>query len=65
MAAAQETYWVPTLRQLVTAIRLKCWGCKRLTATPVVKRVAGKLPTDRTGVEAFEVIGTDFAGPIR
>ena len=66
MAAVRETYWVPTLRQLVKAIRLKCWGCKRFTATPVVKPVAGKLPTNQTtGGAAFEVIGTDFAGPIR
>ena len=66
MAAVQGTYWIPTLRQLVKATRLKCWGCKRFTATPVVKPVAGKLPSDRTtGGAAFEVIGTDFAGPIR
>ena len=65
MAAVRETYWVPTLRQLVKAIRSKCWGCKRFTATPVVKPMPGKLPRDRTtGGAAFEVIGTDFAGPI-
>ena len=66
MAAVRETFWVPKLRQLVKTIRSKCWGCKRFTATPVVKPVAGKLPNDRTtGGAAFEVIGTDFAGPIR
>ena len=41
MDTVRETYWVPTLRQLVKAIRLKCWGCRPLTATPVVKPVAG------------------------
>ncbi len=66
MAAVREIYWVPTLRQLVKAARAKCYGCKRFTATPVVKPIPGKLPKDRTtGGAAFEVIGTDFAGPIR
>ena len=66
MAAVRETYWVPTLRQVVKAIRSKCWGCKRFTAVPITKPPPGKLPTDRTnGGAAFEVIGTDFAGPIR
>jgi hypothetical protein len=66
MAAVREIYWVPTLRQLVQAVRAKCYGCKRFTATPVMKPIPGKLPKDRTtGGAAFEVIGTDFAGPIR
>ena len=66
MAAVRENYWVPTLRQVVKAIRAKCYGCKRFTATPTAKPIPGKLPKDRTtGGGAFEVIGTDFAGPIR
>ena len=66
MAAVREIYWVPTLRRLVKAVRAKCYGCKRFTATLIVKPIPGKLPKDRTtGGVAFEVIGTDFAGPIR
>ena len=66
MAAVREIYWIPTLRRLVKAVRAKCYGCKRFTATPIVKPIPGKLPKDRTtGGVAFEVIGTDFAGPIR
>jgi transposase len=50
----------------VKAVRAKCYGCKRFTATLIVKPIPGKLPKDRTtGGVAFEVIDTDFAGPIR
>ena len=66
MTAVRESYWVPTLIRVVKAVRSKCWGSKRFTATPIVKPPAGKLPTDRThGGGSFEVLGTDFAGPIR
>ena len=66
MAAVRETYWIPKLRKLVKSVRGSCWGCKRFTAVPIVKPPPGSLPTDRTeGGAAFQVIGTDFAGPIR
>ncbi|XP_028414391.1 uncharacterized protein LOC114537541 [Dendronephthya gigantea] len=66
MAAVRENYWVPTLRRLVKVVRSKCYGCKRFTTTAIVKPMPGDLPKDRTtGGTAFEVIGTDFAGPIR
>ena len=65
MAAVRETYWIPKLRKLVKSVRGSCWGCKRFTAVPIVKPPPGNLPTDRTGGAAFQVIGTDFAGPIR
>ena len=64
MAAVRETYWIPKLRKLVKSVRGSCWGCKRFTAVPIVKPPPGNLPTDRTGGAAFQVIGTDFAGPI-
>lgn len=67
MAAIREEYWIPTLRQLVKAVRSACWGCKRFRVSPVTVPPPGPLPTDRTvthGGAAFEVIGTDFAGPI-
>ena len=66
MAAVRERYWVPKLRSLTKAIRSKCHGCKRFRATAVTIPAPGLLPEDRTSVgTAFEVIGTDFAGPIR
>ena len=66
MAAVREQYWVPKLRSLVKSVRRECYGCKRFSATPVVAPPPGKLPEERTTVGAvFEVVGTDFAGPIR
>ena len=66
MAAIREQYWIPTLRQLVKSVRSACWGCKRFIASPLTVPLPGLLPTDHTdGGTAFEVIGTDFAGPIK
>ncbi len=66
MAAIREKYWAPKLRSLVKSVRKKCHGCKRFRATSFARPAPGKLPQDRTkGGTAFEVIGTDFAGPIR
>lgn len=65
MAAIHEEYWVPTLRQLVKSVRSACWGCKCFRALPLTAPPSGPLPTDRIhGRAAFEVIGTNFAGPI-
>ena len=66
MAAVRERYWVPKLRSLVKSVRSKCYGCKRFSATPARNPIPGQLPEDRTTVgTAFEVIGTDFAGPVK
>ena len=66
MAAIREQYWIPTLRQLVKSVRSACWGCKRFIASHLTVPPLRPLPTDRTdGGTAFEVIGTDFAGPIK
>ena len=66
MAAVRERYWIPKLRSLVKSVRSECHGCKRFTTTPFSPPMPGPLPEDRTTVAtAFEVIGTDFAGPIR
>ena len=65
MAAIREEYWVPTLRQLMKSVRSACWGCKRFRVLPLTAPPPGPLPTDRTHDRAaFEVIGTDFTGPI-
>ncbi|XP_068712807.1 uncharacterized protein [Montipora foliosa] len=65
MAAVCEEYWIPTLRKLVKSVRSTCWGCKQFRALPVRAPPPGLLPKERTVISgAFEVIGTDFAGPI-
>lgn len=57
---------VPKLRSLAKSVRSECHGCKRFTATPVTAPAPEPLPKDRTAVgAAFEVVGVDFAGPIR
>ncbi|XP_078384079.1 uncharacterized protein LOC144666532 [Oculina patagonica] len=43
-----------------------CWGCKRFQAVAQATPPPGLLPTERTeGSGAFEIIGVDFAGPIK
>ena len=62
MAAVSE---IPTLRKLVKSVRSTCWGCKRFRALPVRAPPPGLLPKECTDISgAFEVVGTDFAGPI-
>ena len=65
MAAIREEHWIPTLRQIVKSVRSACWGCKRSRVLPLTVPPPGPLPRDRTlGGAAFEVIETDFEGPI-
>ncbi len=66
MAKVRERYWVPRLRRLVKKIRSDCNGCKRFQAKAYQVPPPGNLPTTRTqGTTPFEVIGVDFAGPIK
>ena len=66
MAAVRERYWVSRLHSLVKLVRKKSWGCKRFQQRAFTPPVAGQLPDDRTTPgTAFEVIGVDFAGPIK
>ena len=66
MAKVREHYWVPRLRRLVKNIRSHCNGCKRFRAKAYQVPPPGNLPTTRTqGAVPFEVIGVDFAGPIK
>ena len=66
MAAVREHFWIPRLRSLVKIVRSNCYRCKRFRATAITKPTPGQLPEERTTVGgAFEVIGTDFTGPIR
>ena len=66
MAKVRERYWIPQLRRLVKKIRSDCNGCKRFRAKAYQAPPPGNLPTTRTqGTVPFEVIGVDFAGPIK
>ena len=66
MAKVRERYGIPQLRRLVKKIRSDCNGCERFRAKAYQAPPPGNLPTTRTqGTVPFEVIGVDFAGPIK
>ena len=66
MAKMRETYWVPRLRQMTKRVRSRCWGCKKFRVKAYQSPPPGILPSTRTqGSTPFEVLGVDFAGPIR
>ena len=66
MTHVRNSYWIPRLRRLVKRIRKSCFGCKRAQAKAYSVPPPGILPTTRTeGKNAFEVIGVDFAGPLK
>ena len=66
MAKVRERYWVPRLRKLTKQVIKSCAGCKRFQAIALSNPPPGPFPLDRTqGSTPFEVIGVDFAGPIK
>ena len=66
MAKVRELYWVPRLWRLVKKVRGNCWGCKRFRTRAFQSPPPGNLPSTRTQGDApYQVIGVDFAGPIR
>ena len=66
MAKVREIYWIPRLRRLAKRIIKRCFGCKRFQAVPCPNPQPGNLPKDRTeGDLPFQVVGVDYAGPIR
>ena len=66
MPKVRENYWVPRLRRVVKKLRGSCHGCKRFRARASQAPPQGNLPKSRTqGSRPFQVIGVDFAGPIR
>ena len=66
MAKVREQYWVPRLRRLTKKVVKNCHGCKRFNVQAFAAPPPGQLPKDRTeGQSAFEVIGVDFAGPLK
>ena len=66
MTQVCKRYWIPRLRRIVRKMRRKCHGCKRFTVTAYPTPTTSKLPTTRTqGINPYQVIGVDYAGPIR
>ena len=66
IAKVRERFWIPKLRRLVKRVRKSCHGCVRFRAQAYEKPPPGKLPATRTeGSAPFQVVGVDFAGPIR
>ena len=62
----REECWIPGLRRLVKRVIKSCSGCKRFQTRALNSAPPGLLPKERTqGSMAFEVVGVDFAGPIR
>ena len=52
--------------RLAKRIIKRCFGCKRFQTVPCPNPQPGKLPKDRTeGDLPFQVVGVDYAGPIR
>ena len=65
MTKVRSNYWIPTLRKLTNSVARKCYGCKRFNSLPHPGVKPGPLPNDRIKqVILFQVIGTDFAGPV-
>ena len=61
----RSNYWIPTLRKLAKLIVYKFYGCKSINSLPYRVVKPGLLLNDRAKqAMPFQVIGTDFAGPI-
>ena len=66
MAQVREYYWLPRLRGLTKKVVKSCHECRRFRAQAYTSPPPGNLPRDRTvGQTPFQVIGVDFAGPLR
>ena len=65
MTKVRFNYWISTYRKLTKSVVRKCYGFKRFNSLPYPEVKPDSLPNDRTEqAMPFQVIGTDFAGPI-
>ena len=65
MTKVRSNFWIPLLRKLTKSVVRKCYDCKRFNLLPYAGVQRGPLPNDKTEqAMPFQVIGTDFAGPI-
>ena len=61
----RSLFWIPHLRRLSTSVIRNCYRCKKFRSLPYHSPKPGPLPKDQTEkFFPFEVIGTDYAGPI-
>ena len=66
MARVREKFWIPHLQKLTKRVVRKCSGCKRFEAVAFANPPPAPLPRERTeGNTPFNVIGVDFAGPVK
>ena len=66
MTKVRSRHWIPKLRKLVKEVGRNCHGYKRFQAMANASPTPGYLPTTRTeGVNLVQVIGVDYAGPLR
>ena len=65
MSRIRSLFWIPHLRRLSKSVIRNCFGCKKFRSLPYHSPKQGPLLKDRTeNLFLFEVIGTDYAGPI-
>ena len=66
MTKVRKQHVIPRLKRLVKRVFKKCPGCKRFQAVALATPTPELLPQDRAeGSYPFEVVGVDFAGPIK
>ena len=66
IAEVRERFWVPRLQQPAKRVVKHCFGCKRFQSQLLHDPSPGDLPKSYTeGSTPFDVIGVDFAGPIK
>ena len=56
-------FWILHLRRLSKSVIRNCYGCKKFRSLLYHSPKPGQLPKDRTE-KRFEVVGTDYVGPI-
>jgi hypothetical protein len=64
LSELKEKYWIVKGRQQVRNVWYACVKCQKLTSPPF-RQIAAPLPANRLrDARAFEITGTDFAGPL-